>query len=312
MIVTGSMSDIEIAALRVLAAVAETGSFSAAAARLGITQQAVSARMRSLEARIGTALVRRSPRGSTMTAEGTVIAGWAAEVLAEADRFAESVTSLTAVSATPLRIAASLTIAEYLVPGWLRELRATGEKRAELRALNSAGVMDLVSAGAVELGFVETPEIPAELEATRIATDELVVVVAPGHAWARRRSGITAAELARTPLIMRELGSGTRRAYETALEAHGGVEAPASPYAVLPTTTMVRATALAGEAPAVLSVLAVAEALASGTLVAVRVRGLRITRPLSVVWPRGTQPSARARMLLALISEGRGVAARGE
>ncbi|MFZ4841849.1 LysR family transcriptional regulator [Mycetocola saprophilus] len=297
------MSDIEIAALRVLVAVAETGSLSAAAARLGITQQAVSARMRTLEARVGTALVRRSPRGSTMTPEGTVIAGWAGEVLAAADRFGESVATLTAASSAPLRIAASLTIAEYLVPEWLRGLRAAGDIRAELTATNSAGVADLVRAGTVELGFLETPEAPAGLEAARVASDELVVVVAPTHPWARRRSGITAEELARTPLITREQGSGTRRALEVALAAEGIALAPAAPYAVLPTTAMVRATVLAGEAPAVLSVLAVSEALVSGTLVAVRVRGLRITRPLSAVWARGARPSARARALLALIAE---------
>ncbi|RLP76783.1 LysR family transcriptional regulator [Mycetocola tolaasinivorans] len=294
------MSESDTASLRVLVAVAETGSFSAAAGRLGVTQQAVSARMRTLEARLGVPLVRRSARGSAMTAEGSVIAGWAADVVSAADVFAASVRTLVEADPAPLRVAASLTIAEYLVPEWLHRLRVAGAPAVELTAANSAAVAESVRAGRADIGFVETPTAPTDLASRRFATDELVTVVAPGHPWARRISGVTPTELATRPLVVREAGSGTREALDLALD---GREDRAVPAAVLPTTAMVRAMAAAGDAPAVLSVLAVTEALRAGTLVRVRVRGLRITRPLSVVWARGTELSTPARALLDLIAD---------
>ena len=71
----------DLAALEVLLGVARTGSLNSAAGQIGVSQQAVSARIRAMEAQTGVALVRRSPRGSSLTAEGAVIAEWAARLL---------------------------------------------------------------------------------------------------------------------------------------------------------------------------------------------------------------------------------------
>ena len=74
----------DLAALEMLLAVAHSGSLSAASRQLGITQQAVSARVRSAEAQAGVALIARTPRGSSLTPEGVVLAEWAARLLAVA------------------------------------------------------------------------------------------------------------------------------------------------------------------------------------------------------------------------------------
>ncbi|HET9970314.1 MAG TPA: LysR substrate-binding domain-containing protein [Streptosporangiaceae bacterium] len=63
-------------------------------------------------------------------------------------------------------------------------------------------------------GFVEGPDLPDGLRAVTVSQDELTVVIAPGHPWIQRRSGITAAELADTALVTREAASGTRRFFE--------------------------------------------------------------------------------------------------
>ena len=74
----------DLAALEMLLAVASTGSLNAASRQLGITQQAVSARVRSVESRAGVALIARTARGSTLTPEGVVVAERAARLLAVA------------------------------------------------------------------------------------------------------------------------------------------------------------------------------------------------------------------------------------
>lgn len=109
----------ELSALEVLVAVAHAGSLNAAAANLGRTQQAVSARIASIEAQTGVSLVSRSPRGSSLTAAGVVVAEWAARLLDGAAELDAGLASLRHDRRVRLRVAASLTIAEQLLPGWL-------------------------------------------------------------------------------------------------------------------------------------------------------------------------------------------------
>lgn len=301
----------DLGALRMLVAVANSGSLSAASRQLGTSQQAVSSRMRTLESELGLTLLLRSPQGSRLTEVGTVIAGWAHDVVAAAEQFDASVRALSATSTAPLRVAASLTIAEHLLPGWLLRLHASTQLEVELTAANSAGVIEQLRAGNCELGFIETPQPPSDLRSLTIAQDELVVVVRPAHPWTQRPS-ISAAELAATPLVVREEGSGTRAALARALAEHPDALHAASPAAVLPTTAAVRATVAGSDSPAVLSILAVADSLRAGTLKRVTVSDLRVTRPLSAIWRSGALPSTDAQRLLAVIAEaGRESAAVG-
>ncbi|HRD13620.1 MAG TPA: LysR family transcriptional regulator, partial [Mycobacterium sp.] len=76
----------ELGALQVLAEIARSGSLGAAGRELGLSQQAVSARLRSMESQVGVRLVTRSARGSTLTPAGVVVAGWAEQVLEVAGR----------------------------------------------------------------------------------------------------------------------------------------------------------------------------------------------------------------------------------
>lgn len=77
----------DLGAMELLLAVARVGSLSGAARRLGITQPAASSRIRAMETRLGVALVDRSPRGSTLTAEGALVTDWARRVVEAAEAF---------------------------------------------------------------------------------------------------------------------------------------------------------------------------------------------------------------------------------
>lgn len=284
--------------LRMLVAVEAHGSLTAAAHALGVTQQAVSQRMRVLERRWGLALFSRSTRGTVLTDHGVLVAGWAAGVIAQADGFDSSVAALRVDATAHVRIAASLTVAEHLLPGWLVSYgRDPDAAQVELTAINSSVVERRVRSGQDDLGFVETPEPPDGLATLVVARDEVVVVVAPGHPWARRTS-VSAAEVARTPLLSREAGSGTRLTLESALETVLGAGAVAAPAAELSTTAAIRATVLAGGGVAALSERAVADDVATGRLVRVSVDGPALVRPLAAVWdPRRRLSPAATRIL---------------
>ncbi len=286
-----------------LLSVTRTGSIGRAAAEHGISQPAASARMRLLEAQLGLALLERSPRGSRLTPAGALVAGWAQAAVDAAAALDAGVVALRQEHDSRLQIAASMTVAEYLLPVWLTALRAVDPGAVvALSAVNSAEVAQAVLADAADIGFIEGPEIPGGLRAEPVGRDTLTLVVAPAHPWARRRSGVPAAELARTPLVSREAASGTRRFLEEALRAQAGLER-VPPAAELSSTTAIKAAVAAGGAgsgPAVLSSLAVAAELSAGTLCAVPVTGVDLTRTLRVVWTAGRRLTGPARDLYAI------------
>lgn len=301
----------DLAALQVLLAVANAGSLNAAAAELGVSQQAVSSRVRSMEAQVGVALLSRTPRGSTLTPNGVIVAAWAARLLEVAQEVDAGIASLRAGHRSRLRVSASLTIAEQLLPGWLVALAADaagrGQHRAEvvLTATNSEQVAEQVRDGSADLGFVEGPSAPRGLRSRSVGRDQLLVVVAPEHLWARRTRPVSVAELARTALVTREAGSGTRSAFDAAMRSALGVQPDAvlaaAPSLSLTTTAAVRAAALAGAGPAVLSELALRDDLAAGRLRAVPIAGLALERTLRAIWLGGvTPPVGGARDLLAI------------
>src|ERR1700744_5230601 len=291
----------DLARFDLLLTVARQGSLGRAAAEHGISQPAASPRLRQLEARLALALLKRSPRGSKLTPAGALVAGWAQTAVDAAAALDAGVTALRREHESRVRIVASMTVAEYLLPGWLTALRALDPGAAvALSAVNSADVAEAGRSGAAEVGFVEGPGRPGGLRAARVGRDELTVVVAPTHPWARRRRGIDAAELAATPLVAREAGSGTRRVFEQAL-AQAGLTA-AEPAAELSSTTAIKSAVATGAGPAVLSSLAVAAELASGAVRAVPVLGLDLRRDLRAVWLAGRPLTAPARDLVAIAS----------
>ncbi|WEO98450.1 LysR family transcriptional regulator [Streptomyces sp. FXJ1.172] len=285
----------DLAALELLLAVARLGSLGAAAREVGITQPAASSRIRSMERQLGVALVDRSPRGSRLTDAGALVTDWARRVVEAAAAFDAGARALRDRRDSRLRVAASMTIAEYLLPGWLLALHAERPDTAvSLLAGNSAKVAELLLSGEADLGFVEGLTVPTGLDSTVIAHDRLIVVTAPGHPWARRRRPLTPEELASTPLILRERGSGTRQVLDAAL---GGL---ARPLIELSSTTAVKASAVSGAGPSVLSELVVGEELSLRRLVSIPVEGVSLRRDLRAVWPTGHRPTGPARELLSL------------
>ncbi|WP_157245750.1 LysR family transcriptional regulator [Nonomuraea typhae] len=306
----------DLDSLKLLVDVGELGSLGRAARASGIAQPSASKRIAQLERRLGLPLLERTPRGSALTDEGKMVAGWAAQVLSAAYELMRGAQAVRHSEAAHLRVAASMTVAEYLVPRWLGEFQnREPDVQVGLDVVNSAEVAALVLAGArleepagdggagdrgraVELGFVEGPSVPDGLDARVVGTDRLVVVVAAGHPWARRRTVLRGAELAATPLVVRERGSGTRETLDVAFR---GLH-QASPRLELGSNSAVKGAAAAGVAPAVLSGYAVEADLATGRLVEVPLAGLNLVRSLRAVWRRGRPLTGPAATLLAIAS----------
>jgi DNA-binding transcriptional LysR family regulator len=288
----------DLESLRLLVQVAELGSVGKAARATGIAQPSATKRLAALERRARLPLLVRGPQGSVLTNDGKLVVAWAVKLLAAADEFQTSLGALRTNRAATLRIAASMTIAEALLPRWLHDLRRVSSVHVGLTVTNSTEVARLVLGAAdVDLGFVEGPGVLEGLASRVVGLDELIVVVTPAHPWARRRRPLTADELAATPLVVREAGSGTRETLDRVLARHE----PVTPQLALGSNAAVKGAAVAGIAPAVLSRHAVEAELTSGTLVSVPVADLKLDRRLRAVWPRGRKLTGPAASLLQVI-----------
>ncbi|MDA8057087.1 MAG: LysR family transcriptional regulator [Actinomycetota bacterium] len=290
----------DVTSLDLLRSVADLGSISRAAAVHRMSQPAASMRLRALERQVGTALLHRRPTGARLTPAGEAVVEWSAPVLDGLTSLVTGLGTLREQERPTLRLAASMTVAEYFVPAWLTRLRTTApDIVASLQMGNSEHVLTVMRTGQADLGFVEGAVVPRDLRSTVVDHDDLVVVVAPGHPWSRRRRPITAEQLARTPLVAREPGSGTRAVVEHALARHAhapvvGLE--------LGSTTAIKAAVAAGAGVAVIGSSTVRTELESGRLVEVPVSELDLGREVRAVWRREEPLATTARRLLAEVT----------
>lgn len=203
--------------LRVFLSVYETGSISAAARQLRISQPAASKQLTEFESVVGAPLFDRLPRGIRPTPGADELAPIARRLFA-AEREAEA---LLAERGQPtesrLAIGASTTIGSYLVPelfGQLRRQHPHAQLRLEIG--NTKLVQELVRKNEVDLGLTEGLPDAEGLLCSTFAEDELVGIAAPLDPILGRK-GLQLSEFLTRPLILRERGSGTRDVLEKAL-----------------------------------------------------------------------------------------------
>lgn len=298
----------DLATLDLLVSVAELGSVGRAAEAHLISQPSASVRLARLERQFGVELLVRTHRGTTLTPAGEAIVTWAQGVVDAAGALADGVASLRSGQQARLRVAASLTIAEFLLPSWLLTLRRRHpDLDISASVTNSAEVCATVRAGRADVGFVESPDLPPDLTRQKIGDDRLALVVAARYPLAARAvSGLRVRDLVDQPLLLREVGSGTRTTFLDALRRALGTS-PALPRATdLGSTSTILATVRAGGGVGVVSARATAGPVRSGELVELGVDDLDLHRELHALW-QGRRPSPLAGELLAVAQRTTGV-----
>ncbi|MHB8319586.1 MAG: LysR family transcriptional regulator [Acidimicrobiales bacterium] len=274
----------DLSSLDLLQSVAVLGSIRRAAQAHHISQPAASMKLRSLESCLGLRLLERSSTGARLTTAGDAVVEWSEPVLEGMKALHIGTSALRSKDEGHLAVAASMTVAEYLIPGWIARIAEMRPGLSiSLKMGNSLQVAEMVESNDAVVGFVEGKREPSSLHYRKISTDSLVVVVAPSHSWAHRRAPLSAAEISHTAFVLREPGSGTREVLESALEERGlqllvGME--------LGSTTAIKAAVVEGVGPAALSHLAVRSEMNDGRLVAVPVADLDLGRTILAVWSR--------------------------
>ena len=268
----------QIRQLEMLRSVIGRSSYTGAAEELGLTQPAVSMQMKALADEIGAPLFELRGRRLEPTPAAQVLAGYAERILRLVDD-ARAAARLGVAGSTVIHVAASSTPGAVL-PERIAAFRARApETVVQLQVRNSRAVEELLASGQADVGVIGGALTNPSLSSERWAEDELVVIARPDHPLAGRRR-VRAAELATETLLIREAGSATRATLEAAfLRAH--VVTPQSQ--VLGDTEALKHAVVAGLGVAFVSEFSVRAELDAGRLCALRMHGLELRRPLSIL-----------------------------
>lgn len=209
------------ARLRAFISVAENLSFTKAAGELLISQPAVSKHIKELEAEYNTALFERRGSHVRLTEAGAVLLSHARRVLEEYRQLDAGMDALRPGTRGVLRLGASTTIAQYVLPEMLAEFRRKYPEIAlTLSSGNSREVEAELFRGTIDLGMVEGASRRQGLKYTPFMKDELVAIAGTAGALGRHET-LSAEELRHIPIVLREYGSGTLDVVQQALRKLG-------------------------------------------------------------------------------------------
>lgn len=202
----------EIRQLRAFVAIAESGTFTAGALRVHVTQAAISMQIRQLETEIGARVFVRAPRHVILTEAGEQLLRRARQILREHDAALDEIAELAGAERGRLRIgsASAMVLTEQL-PVILKELRKQ-HPAAEIAVTSGTSevLVDQILAGEVDVAFVSLPVDERGIKTERLSEDQLVAIASPRHKLAKQRT-ISAYTLAGERLILGERGGNTRR-----------------------------------------------------------------------------------------------------
>jgi DNA-binding transcriptional LysR family regulator len=200
-----------------------------------------------------------------------------------------------------LALGASQTIGQYLLPrliaGFLQE---NPKVQISVMGGNTQTILEALAEHRVQICLIEGPAMRRDVQVEPFMEDHMVCVVPAGHEWADEEVDVK--ELQQALLVTRELGSGSRRIVEQALE-RAGLEVKKLRLAMTFDSTEGLLSAEAGLGIAFVSRWAVRNQLALGTLKLTRVRGLNLARMFSLATSAGPEPAGIVRTFQRFVLE---------
>ncbi len=291
-------ADVQLPHLETFSKAAELSSFTGAAKLLRMSQAAVSLRVQALEKRLGKPLFHRQGGRVLLTEAGQRLYEYAQRILDLHRAAQRDIIGHESPVAGELYIAASSIPGEHLLPALLSAFRKKHPHiRVHASVSDSMTVMSQVEGGDASLGMVGRKADNPNLSFRHLASDRIVLVVPPGHVLGRRKK-VQVKQLARHPLVLREVGSGLRHCFEKSLEKVGRTLADLQVVMELGSNEAIKEAVLRGVGVAVLSTFAVQKEIKSGQLKSLEVTDLHCDRDMFVVQDRRRVLPLPARVFL--------------
>lgn len=283
--------------LRTFLEVARGSSVAEAAAVLMVTEPSVSAAVGALRRELGVDLVEREGRGIRLTPAGRELARHAARILGLADRARRSVLE-AAGGPGHLRVVGVTTAGEYLLPPLIAAFRAGAPGVAvTLEVGNRAMAFARVLDDEADIAIGGRPPRDESLTGEAFLDNELVIVASAGHGLAGGRSA-SAARLSEETWLLREPGSGTRETTDEFL-AEAGIEPPS--IMTVGSNAAIKQAARVGLGITLMSLHAVSDELADGSLVRIPARGTPLRRSWHLLHRSDGQLPEAARRFIAFL-----------
>lgn len=273
--------------LNVFYTVAKRLSFTKAAAELHVTQPAVTKHIQELEHQFGTALFDRRGNQISLTAAGKVFLRHAETIMATYRQLEFDMNALKGEPGGMLRVGASTTVAQYVIPPVLARFREhSPEVAISLLSGNTERIEQWLLNDEIDLGLVEGRTHHSDIKYTPFVKDELVLICRADHPLANRDE-ITLDELHAVPIVLRERGSGSLEVVEHALRGVGIKLTNLTIEMQLGSTESMKSYLGSSRCMAFVSVFAVRHELQAGTLKVLDVQGLAIERDFYSIQMQG-------------------------
>jgi len=278
--------------LEVFLAVADTCSFSKGGEAVSLAQSTASQHIRALEDELGARLLDRSATQVSLTEVGRLFYEHAERISRQSSEALDAVRRFQGLEQATLRVGASTIPAACIIPDLLGSFSADRPGvRLEVVQGDTHEVVRLLQDDLVELAVVGGQFAADAICYQEVCAERIVLVARPGLA---PHGSMSLQQLQQLPLIVRESGSGTRMAVDSALQKAGLDLRSLRVVAQLGSSEAVRRAVLSGAGSAFLSSLAVARELADGTLEVVAVSGIEISRSFYLAWRKGRTLSPAA------------------
>lgn len=289
----------DINQLEVFVTVARERSFSRAADSLGRTQPAVSQAIQRLEQDVGEKLFDRSSKDGTLTPAGEVLLEHAKQMLNLRQVAVDAVHELRDLKAGKVTISANEHTVFYLLPVIAKFRREYPQIKVEVHRGVASRIPEQITAREVELGVISFEPDDASLRSMSVLTDELVLIVAPGHRLAGKRN-VRIEELRDEDFVAHNAPSPYRRRVVEAFERH---KTRLNIVVELPSLEAIKLLVERGDGDsnplvALVPRLSAESEIDAGRLRALRVEDLRLERRLNIVYRKNSELSHAARAFL--------------
>lgn len=296
------LDQVTIHQLELFLVAAKLKNFSRAADQMAISQPAFSAQIIKLEKILGAPLFERIGRRIELTETGALFESYAQRTLSTLREGKQAIDDMTTQVIGALRIGASTTIGNYILPRYLWTYRSRYPGCAvEMMVGNTNQIEQALLRNEIDMALVEGPIQNVKRITTRLfRKDELVVTFSPRHPW-KNRTTITLKELEAEPLIIRERGSGTRKVFMDAIEKAGG----AGKFNVameLGATEAIKRSTEANVGVAVISASAIERELKEKTLKMARIQGCSMERRFNLALLKNKYLSNPLRAFAAILN----------
>lgn len=281
--------------IKIFVAVCETGSITAAGEKLFLAQPAVSLAIADLESYYGIKLFDRIARRLYITEAGRHLFQYATHIVRLFEDMEKEVKNIDNIGV--IRVGASITIGNYLLPQYISALKARFPSMAVKAFINnSETIQQFICENKIDIGFIEGSVHDAYIVALPFREDELSMICATSHSFAGR-TDVEIVELEKQSFLLREAGSAGREIFDGIMAAHGLVVAPL--WESISTQAIVRAVQ-ANLGISVLPYLLVKDSLDRNEIGRFALKNISLSRQFSVAYHKNKFLTQSAQYLIEI------------